>query len=118
MSIAENTPPSVSPQPSDDARIAASIDNWKRKLLDLSKRNRALNFRLTRVSTVAMADEQPAEVFRRLYIQGKPMRFRAAEVAAADSSSTDGDGETGTAALDEIVASPDAPAQPPSGGGM
>ncbi|HEY0019550.1 MAG TPA: DUF3320 domain-containing protein [Longimicrobium sp.] len=64
--------------PTDDARIAAALDNWKRRLLDLSKRNRALNFRVTRASTVAIADEQPAEVFRRLYLLEKRMRFQAA----------------------------------------
>ena len=74
------------PQNSDDQRIAATIDHWKRKLLDLSKRNRALNFRMNRVSTVAVADEQPAEIFRRLYLQGKPMRFRAAEEEPAPVS--------------------------------
>jgi very-short-patch-repair endonuclease len=71
----------------DDARVAASLDHWKRKLLDLSKRNRALNFKMTRVSTVAVVDERPAEVFHRLYLAEKPMRFRAAapepETAAA-----------------------------------
>ncbi|HEX2211481.1 MAG TPA: DUF4011 domain-containing protein, partial [Longimicrobium sp.] len=80
--------------PTDDPRIAAALDNWKRKLLDLSKRNRALNFRMTRASTVAIVDEQPAEVFRRLYLQEKRMRFAAAqppapaspETAAADQS--------------------------------
>ncbi len=60
-----------------EARIAASIDNWKRKLLDVSKRNRSLNFRVNKVSTVTILDEQPAEVFRQLYIRGKPMRFLA-----------------------------------------
>src|SRR5688572_27926641 len=82
----------VPPPPSDEARIAASLDNWKRKLLDLSKRNRALNFRMTKVSTVAVVDEQPAEVFRRLYLQEKPMRFRAAVEEPAPqtaSASTD-----------------------------
>ena len=34
--------------PTDDARIGAALDAWKRKLLDLTKRNRALNFRMTR----------------------------------------------------------------------
>jgi very-short-patch-repair endonuclease len=62
----------------DDVRIAAALDAWKRKLLDLSKRNRALNFRMTRASTVAVLDEQPAEVFRRLYLAEKSMRFQAA----------------------------------------
>jgi very-short-patch-repair endonuclease len=78
MSTAEGSVPSIPLQSSDEARIAASLDNWKRKLLDLSKRNRALNFRMTKVSTVAVVDEQPAEVFRRLYLAEKPVRFRAA----------------------------------------
>ncbi|HEX5727283.1 MAG TPA: DUF3320 domain-containing protein [Longimicrobiaceae bacterium] len=78
MSTAESSVPPAPAPSGDDARIAASIDNWKRKLLDLSKRNRALNFRMTKVSTVAVTDEHPAEIFRRLYLQRKPMRFRAA----------------------------------------
>jgi very-short-patch-repair endonuclease len=70
----------------DDPRIAAALDNWKRKLLDLSKRNRALNFRMTRASTVAIVDEQPAEVFRRLYLLEKRMRFAAAAPPAPTSA--------------------------------
>ncbi|HLM66124.1 MAG TPA: DUF4011 domain-containing protein, partial [Longimicrobium sp.] len=66
----------------DDTRIAAALDAWKRKLLDLTKRNRALNFRTTRASTVVIRDEQPAEIFRRLYLAEKPMRFQAAEPPA------------------------------------
>jgi very-short-patch-repair endonuclease len=58
--------------------LAASIENWKRKLLDLTKRNRALNFRPTRVSTITIVDEQPAEVFRQLSLRERPMRFKAA----------------------------------------
>jgi very-short-patch-repair endonuclease len=72
----------------DDARIAAALDNWKRKLLDLSKRNRALNFRMTRASTVAIVDEQPAEVFRRLYLIEKRMKFAAAQPPAPPSTET------------------------------
>ena len=60
------------------ARIAASADGWKRKLLDLTKRNRALNFKPTKVSTVTIVDEQPAEVFRQLYMRERTMRFKAA----------------------------------------
>jgi very-short-patch-repair endonuclease len=59
-------------------RVIASIENWKRKLLDLTKRNRALNFRVNKVSTIVIVDEQPPEVFRQLYIQGQSMRFKAA----------------------------------------
>jgi len=58
-------------------RIRASIENWKRNLLDLTRRNRALNFKPTKVSTIAIVDEQPAEVFRHLYIEEATMRFKA-----------------------------------------
>lgn len=61
-----------------NARVRAALDGWKRKLLDLTKRNRALNFKPTKVSTIAIVDEQPAEVFRRLYLEERPMRFKAA----------------------------------------
>lgn len=60
------------------ARIAASADAWKRKLLDLTKRNRALNFRPTKVSTVAIVDELPSEIFRQLYLHEHKLRFSAA----------------------------------------
>lgn len=58
-------------------RLGASIANWKRKLLDLSRRNRALNFKPTKVSTIAIVDEQPAEVFRHIYLDEVTMRFKA-----------------------------------------
>jgi very-short-patch-repair endonuclease/DNA polymerase III delta prime subunit len=60
-------------------KITETLGNWKRKLLDISKRNRALNFRPNKVTTVAIIDEQPAEVFRRLYLMERRMRFRPAE---------------------------------------
>lgn len=68
-----------------DGRVAASVENWKRKLLDLSKRNRALNFKMSKVSTIAIVDEQPAEVFRQLYLRERPMRFKAAPEADEQS---------------------------------
>jgi len=78
---ADSTGPATVPV---DGRLSASIDAWKRKLLDLSKRNRALNFRATKVSTVAVVDERPAEIFRLLYMAEREMRFKAAEVPPAD----------------------------------
>src|SRR5258705_3654000 len=64
--------------PADIERVKASIENWKRKLLDLTKRNRALNFKVNKVSTITIVDELPAEVFRQLYLQEHAMRFKAA----------------------------------------
>ncbi|HLL48439.1 MAG TPA: DUF4011 domain-containing protein, partial [Longimicrobiaceae bacterium] len=71
------SPASPAPEP-DDARVAATLQNWKRKLLDVSKRNRALNFKPNKVTTLAIVDEQPAEAFRQLYLREKAMRFRPA----------------------------------------
>src|SRR5262245_38723829 len=75
--VAPATPaPAASPDTAA-LRILASVDRWKRRLLDLSKRNRGLNFRTTRVSTVMIVGEHPAEVFRLLFIDEIPLRFRA-----------------------------------------
>src|SRR2546423_9156334 len=63
---------------SEHDRVAATIGNWKTKLLDVSKRNRALSFRPNKVTTVTIVDEQPAEVFRQLYLQERQMSFRPA----------------------------------------
>jgi len=68
------------PPPSSGAehdRVAATIGNWKRKLLDVSKRNRALSFRPNKVTTVTIVNEQPAEVFRQLYLRERPQYVRA-----------------------------------------
>jgi very-short-patch-repair endonuclease len=62
-------------------RFSASVANWKRKLLDLSRRNRALNFKPNKVSTIAIVDEQPAEAFRHIYLDEASMRFKASAVS-------------------------------------
>src|SRR5262245_35663139 len=85
-----------SPRSSADGRLSSSIDAWKRKLLDLSKRNRALNFRATKVSTVAIVDEHPAEIFRLLYLAEREMRFKAAEPAATDAGAATATGADGS----------------------
>src|SRR5437588_11846847 len=64
----------ISSSGSDNERVVATIGNWKRKLLDVSKRNRALNFKPNKVTTVTVVDEQPAEVFRLLYLPERQMR--------------------------------------------
>ncbi|MCC6192561.1 MAG: DUF4011 domain-containing protein, partial [Anaerolineales bacterium] len=61
-----------------EARLAATLDHWKRSLLDLTKRNRAIHFRLTRVSTVTITGELPAIVYRQLVIEQARLRFKPA----------------------------------------
>jgi very-short-patch-repair endonuclease len=80
-----------------DPRLPLAVDTWKRKLLDLSMRNRLLNFRSTRVSTVTVHDEQPAEVFRQIFLLGESMRFRPmerAEVHAGIDSEPEAESDT------------------------
>jgi len=89
-----------------DGRLAASIDAWKRKLLDLSKRNRALNFRATKVSTVAIVEEQPAEIFRLLYLAEREMRFKGAEPTATDVGTSAPTAVDGSAEQDVDAAAP------------
>lgn len=69
-------------------RIAATTDSWKRKLLDLTKRNRAINFRINKVSTITVVDEHPAEAFRQLYILERPMKFKAAPEPEPDMAAS------------------------------
>ena len=65
-------------------KTLAAIDAWKRSLLDLTKRNRALNFAPNKVSTVTVVGEDPAAVFRRLSVQELAVRFKP----SGDSSDT------------------------------
>jgi very-short-patch-repair endonuclease/DNA polymerase III delta prime subunit len=60
---------------SEESKLAAAMSTWQRKLLDVSRRNRAINFKPNKVTTVAIVDEQPGEVFRQLYLQERSMRF-------------------------------------------
>ena len=82
-----------------NARVQASIANWKRKLLDLSRRNRALNFKPTKVSTVPIVDEHPAEAFRDLYLNEASLRFKAS-ATAQDTPDSPGDDDDAIDASD------------------
>jgi very-short-patch-repair endonuclease len=61
---------------------------FREKLLDPTKRNRLLNFRVTRASTVRIVDELPAEIFRILCQDGKPFGF-VPELEAGDPTHTE-----------------------------
>ncbi len=55
------------------------LDRMRRSLLDLTRRNRLLNFKGTGRTSLAIVDELPAEVFRLLAAEGKTMQFLARE---------------------------------------
>jgi len=55
--------------------VEERIKKWKDKLVDLSKRNRLLNFRPTKVTTIKIIDELPSEVLSTLAIENEGMEF-------------------------------------------
>ena len=61
--------------PTQNERFLATVNSWKSKLLDVSKRNRALNFKINKVSTVTIVDELPAEIFKLFRQKGKTLKF-------------------------------------------
>lgn len=75
-----NTKTSDSISPAEQQRLHATIENWKRKLLDVSKRNRSLNFRPLRSSNVSIVESSSKDVFSKLWIDGVSMRFVASEL--------------------------------------
>jgi len=56
-------------------RVDSRIDEWKRKLIDLTRRNRLLFFRPTRSSTLRIEEPSSEDVFKRLVIDEKPWEF-------------------------------------------
>lgn len=55
------------------------LERMRRALLDLTRRNRLLNFKGTGRTSLEIVDELPAEVFHRLAVDGKTMQLLARE---------------------------------------
>ncbi|MHC5066884.1 MAG: DUF4011 domain-containing protein [Planctomycetota bacterium] len=47
-------------------KVEIRLGNWKRQLIDLTLRNRLLNYRSTKLSTIDVVDELPQQVFEHL----------------------------------------------------
>src|SRR3990172_4860024 len=56
-------------------RVAQRIEDWKRRLVDLSRRNRLLFFARTRGTTLKIVEPSPNDVFGRLVHEEKPWQF-------------------------------------------
>jgi hypothetical protein len=57
---AHGSQPAEEPPPTDpEAQFSLAIETWKRKPLDLTRRNRVLHSRPVHVSTVTVVVEQP-----------------------------------------------------------
>ena len=77
-SFMEQSTAETGPNKTPTHRVSQATETWKSKLLDLSRRNRALKFHPNRVSTIAIVDELPAAVFRQLYLLEGSLRFAPA----------------------------------------
>lgn len=64
--------------------INDNIKKWKEELIDLSKRNRLLNFKASKYSTLRIIDEQPPEVYRFLVQNLQQMEFLPVKVNEAN----------------------------------
>ncbi len=56
--------------------VRARLDHWQRQLVDLTRRNRLLNYKPTPVTTIRVIEEQPSEVFRLLFNERRALHFQ------------------------------------------
>ncbi|MGO8991659.1 MAG: DUF4011 domain-containing protein [bacterium] len=55
-------------------KIDLCINEWKRRLIDLTRRNRLIYFIPKRSSSIQIAEPTPSEVFKRFVIDEKPLK--------------------------------------------
>ena len=63
------------PERTDKEILEYKIETWKNKLIDLSRRNRLLNFRSTKVTTIKVVDEIPSEIFKSMAVENNSFHF-------------------------------------------
>lgn len=66
--------------------VRLRLNRWRQKLIDQTLRNPLLNFRPNRATSIRVVEADPAEVFRVLQLEGKPMTFRAAVLGGTEST--------------------------------
>ncbi len=69
--------------------ITSKYDSWKNKLLDLGKRNRLLNYRDTRVSTMQIISPDCYSLWEMFVQNEKPLVFPYADEFSPDSEETE-----------------------------
>ena len=65
-----------------DAALQRKLRNWQMLLLDLTRANRLLYFKVERGSSVPMTSPTSADLFQLLVTQGKQLKFPAADQSA------------------------------------
>lgn len=83
----------ASSTPEIAARAEASVEAWKRRLLDLSLRNRALNLKTGGPGALAFDGIDPVPAFRHLVLDEQVFGFRATRETGTDAPDTPHDPE-------------------------
>ncbi|MEX2376343.1 MAG: DUF3320 domain-containing protein [Dehalococcoidia bacterium] len=78
----------MTPESSMD-QVAKRLENWKRQLIDLTRRNRLLNYKPSKASSVEIVDEVPQQIFRQL-LEGNRFFFDPKPGAGGDSGAAEG----------------------------
>jgi very-short-patch-repair endonuclease len=55
--------------------VEKRLEHWKSKLIDLSKRNKMINFRPTKRTTIHIVDELPGVIFKKVIAHRIPLDF-------------------------------------------
>jgi very-short-patch-repair endonuclease len=63
------------PEITDKKILEQKIEAWKNKLIDLSRRNRLLNFKPTKVTTIEVVDELPSEIYKSMVVENNSFHF-------------------------------------------
>ena len=63
------------PERNEEKILERKIKYWKNKLIDVSRRNRLLNFRPHKRATLKIVDELPSEVFKSLVYENSSFQF-------------------------------------------
>lgn len=86
--------------PTAHSQLATTIEGWQNALVGMDRRNKLLNFKHTRTSTLELVDMPPADIVAGLgrgwYLRHTPSPLSGADPdsASPDSEPADSDGET------------------------
>jgi len=70
--------------------IEKKLNDWKNKLIDLSRRNRLLNFKKNRSSTLKIIDEIPSEIYKSLVVDEEAFDFLTYDEESKENSINSG----------------------------
>ena len=80
--------------PADSARVSRELELARQRLLDLTMRNKLLNHKPAKISSIRIVDEIPREVYDILVLQERNMEFETAEEPANAQIVVDANDET------------------------